>query len=391
MGIMLDRYGAATVVSGELTDILLVVLALGLAAFLGALGGVIYARYSASRNALRASREPREDDRRPAAHDATPTRRAAARPPPAPSPAPADQGTGWGRYAAQRNRPRGLFNRPPPPPPPPPVLALTPEEPDDDDVVDAGARAVPSTRTVSFRDAIAQRLSMEPREAEAEYPGLPLLPGTQPGPGEAEGGASGIVGTTGATAPGPEAPIGTGAANTTNTASGTAGPGGPVVTLLQPFSARPSGNEPATSDGAPPPPPEPDRLPSARPEPLPPARPEPPAPPEAAPTSATVLPFPVDPALPPLQSADTEWRDVDAHIRIRLRADGSSPGSDAATLSRTLRVVGIGVEDGERVILASDGPMCETEAILVRLIDGGLDLETREPIADIWTWLKSRD
>lgn len=100
--------------------------------------------------------------------------------------------------------------------------------------------------------------------------------------------------------------------------------------------------------------------------------------------------FPLDPALPPLESCDTEWRDVDAHIRIRLRAEGARAGADAATLSRTLRVVGIGIEDGERVVLASDGPMCETEAILVRLIDSGLDIETREPISDVWTWLKNR-
>ncbi len=135
------------------------------------------------------------------------------------------------------------------------------------------------------------------------------------------------------------------------------------------------------------------------------------APPAFKDTSASIQPDPVLPpdlvlpldrddlsapevpqaaAQAPTSSAEEEWRDVEAYIRVRLRGEGSRSGSDAATLSRTLRVVGIGFEDGERVILASDGPMCETEAILVRLIDSGLDVETREPISDVWAWLKQR-
>ena len=57
---------------------------------------------------------------------------------------------------------------------------------------------------------------------------------------------------------------------------------------------------------------------------------------------------------------------------------------------RSVTVVGIGIEANERVILASDGPLCETEAIALRDIDSCIDLETGTSVPDLWSWLKSR-
>ena len=82
-------------------------------------------------------------------------------------------------------------------------------------------------------------------------------------------------------------------------------------------------------------------------------------------------------------------------LKIWLRAARATPARDgalaASPIDRTLRVVGIGIEDSERVILASDGPLCETEAIALRDIDRSIDLDSGEPIADLWQWLKTRD
>ena len=343
LGIMLDRHGDATALSGELTDLLLVVLALGLAAIVGALCGVLYARFSATRKPHGGvSHGPTDRPARPTARTRSPASASSAEHRVAgPSRDPDRGGAGWGAYAVPRNKKRGIRPRPvPPPPPPPPAYE---DEPEDDDP----ALDFQPTQMMSFREAMSRHLPMAP----GGEPELPALPAPPPEQWPVELTVEPLV----------EPPV--------------------ARSVDPPFD--PSVEGPA-------------EQPPIELTPEDPFNQAPPQPTAAVPIQVTVKP--ADPTLPPLDQPEVEWRDVDAHLRIRLRplrstgvsgADGAS--APAAPVVRSVTVVGIGVEANERVILASDGPLCETEAIALRDIDSCIDLETGTSIPDLWSWLKNRD
>ena len=371
---MLDRHGDATALSDELTDLLMVVLALGLAAIVGALCGMLYARFSAARKPQgsgshgSADRPAKRAARASSPASTSSTDRRAAAPPGG-----SDRGgASWGAYAVPRNKKRGFRPRAsPPPPPPPPVYE---DEPEDDDP----ALDYQPTQMMSFQEAMSRHLPMAPGGS----PELPALP---------------------APAAASLAPAGDDRESGDDRQPDDRQPGSEDAARWHPETSEvnlPQGHAPATSFD-PPPAPEPplESLPEPLLEPpieLTPADPfnqAPPQPRTAVPIEVTVKP--TDPALPPLEQPEVEWRDVDAHLRIRLRPLRSTEADDAsapaAPVVRSVTVVGIGVEANERVILASDGPLCETEAIALRDIDSCLDLDTGTSIPDLWTWLKNRD
>ena len=377
---MLDRYGDATAVSGELTDILFVVLALGLAAVLGALCGVLYARVSAARKDAAASGRsgPSYGGGKPPRMPRSADERAAA-------PEPGRSGAGWGAYAVARRKPGRLLSRSPPAPPPPPVYEEADEYEDDADA----APAFHPTQMMSFQEAMSRHLPMAPGAVDPEFPALPAPRVDAPTPRPLEDATP------------------TGASDRANEPL--------VAAATAPWAAVPSpadrpASVPDSQTAAPetpgmegPPDADADTAGPADAVNLPPvlhlgtaqvveprdARDESVAPASLRPT------LPADPTLPPLEQPEVEWRDVDAHLKIWLRAARATSAGDgalaASPIDRTLRVVGIGIEDSERVILASDGPLCETEAIALRDIDRSIDLDSGEPIADLWQWLKTRD
>lgn len=492
--------------SANLNETVPIILALLLAAVVGAIIGVLYARFTSRRqlppgDRVDARPGPRTDvGGRPSRFvEDAPAYQNTARASAAPAP-------GWGRYAVERRKHRRVFSSPPPAPPQPPPPSVPvfedPEPFDDQDFQ--------PTRTVTFLEAMEQRLPMGPLDGEPDRPAIPLLPGITPRPASppaieailepetdtmpdrdphrARGAAQDavldvvpvpapvpapvhapipapIVARVPAPIPAPipspiaapvpspiaapvPAPIVARASRlfARSAPPVTADPGSDETPGLRPTRIEPyrpdlplpiratltelPSTPPRSDDSGPPtqtrgrlirerpddgdPEDDPRLRRSGRGRPLPspatletrpplrsmPAQEPPPAvlepaapePESAALEPAEPGPMLADPVLPPLEPAEVEWRDVDAHLRIRLRpAAAATAGLDASAPWRTLHVVGIGVEGGERVILASEGPLCATEAIALSQIEGGIDLDTDQQIDDLWVWLKRRD
>lgn len=354
---MLDRHGDAAALSDELTELVMVILALGLAAVVGALCGVLYARYSAARKPPGSASHGQADrPAKPAARSRSPASSSSAdRHAAGPTQGPGWGAAGWGAYAVPRNRKRGLRPTPAPPPPPPPPPAYEDEPEDDDPAFD-----FQPTQMVSFQEAMSRHLPMAPGSS----PDLPALPAPLPLPRpdalpvERPAVERPAVERPAVDRPAVEHPV-----------------------VEHPVVEHPAVELPAEPPEGPP-------AESTREDPFDQAPPHP----AAVPIEVAVKPS--DPALPPLDQPEVEWRDVDAHLRIRLRtlqsAAAAGASAQTAPVVRSVTVVGIGIEANERVILASDGPLCETEAIALRDIDSCIDLETGTSVPDLWSWLKSR-
>ncbi len=307
--------------AGDLTDILLVVAALGLAALLGAIGGIVFARLAAKR--AREGRTAR-DDANPLHHSSLQSRpgklQAAATPPAGRR----QGGASWGAYAVPRRKKGSGFLAAPVPPPPPPLIP----EPEEGEAVD-----VPMTVTVSFHEAMGQHLPVGPRETTDEPGSILRLPAPEP----------------------PDSP--------------------PAVRV-------PQAPEPPTSPSG--------KIASPSEIPSPEAGTQSPTPVEFDPIPAQAPDPPSLPSAPVVvsfQPPEAEWHDVQACLRIRLQPRGDEPEQPY----RTVQIVGIGIENGKRVVLASDGPFCATEAIAIDDIADSIDQETLMRVNDPWNWLKARE
>lgn len=406
---------------GDLTDILLVVAALALAAVLGAIIGVFFARKSSRRFDRMAHGGDDAPDSpsltRPSPSFRQPSQQAPgaarARPVTTLNPERPAGGTSWGAYAVPRQRGRrGLFSTHQPPPPSRPSPAV-----EDQDDVEA-----PMTMTVTFHEATERNLSMGPLEAP-EQPDqyLRLLPPRTielPGPP-----APAVI--TGAD-PIPERESREPSRTSARILPEHPAPGRPekrarrriraepeqvetysqlkdkpslvpaATPIIVPWrsvaahaaqASRPSepGSPAASAEGSTATVAQPLATPvvagAARPETSPPPSPVAHTPPASSARDT------LDPILPPNLPSESDWRDVQASLRIRLEPNIHEP----APPFRTLQIVGIGIEDGRRVILASDGPLCATEAIAIDDIADSVDVETLLRIEDPWNWLKARE
>lgn len=285
---------------GDLTYILLVVAALGLAALLGAVCGIAIARRSRQADGSVSSGRTivSPGSRSKTARSDGGSNHASA------STARGISAGGWGAYAVPRQRKRAGFFGPRLPSTTPLPLLPAP------DSQGREAADFPMTMTVSYQEAVEQHLSIAPREGTSDA----LAPLQLPAPGTARqeppaitaftppGAAESLVGLTGCT---PFSP---------------------------PFLS--SHKDPAKTD-----------------------------------------------------TEEVEWRDVDACLRIRLKARDDGIDQDF----RTLQIVGIGIEDGRRVILTIDGPFCAAQAIPIDDIRDTIDADTLERIDNPWNWLKTRD
>lgn len=428
---------------GDLTDFLLVVGALALAAVLGAIIGVYFARRSSRRPDRLDHGEGEALDhpslaRLPPEH-ASPQRSRAGGSGPATAQFPERHtgGTSWGAYAVPRQRGRRpLFGATPPPAPPEPAPARDAR----DDFVAGNGLDIPMTMTVTFHEATERKLSMGPLEASGQPDPIlrlsPPEPIALPGPPAPrtpdESSSAALSAPTPSSSPLPPAPSPSSAFRRTLP---------PTKPPEPPARHRTETRLRKAGRATPPPPPaktytkptqEPAALPAATPiivpwrsvaaHHVPPATPSgpvsagpldaqtvqvsqpvvdspalevvriapPPPPPPPAPASApldaAVLEA-LDPVLPQNLPPESDWRDVQACLRIRLRPNANDPEPPY----RTLQIVGIGIEDGRRVILASDGPLCETEAVAIDDIADSIDRETLIRIEDPWNWLKARE
>ena len=95
-------------------------------------------------------------------------------------------------------------------------------------------------------------------------------------------------------------------------------------------------------------------------------------------------------------NARTAWRDIHAVLQVQLQSGDAGPphegqAGDPDAHRLTLNVVGIAIERGQRLILASDSPFSVTDVIALDQIEVGIDPESNAPIEDLWSWLAMQD